>query len=114
MSWTPELGRREAEGGVPSSRPVPLLGKGRGDREGEARQKRQRNPGAFNQHPLVRPTQHTRNKWTGEGGAGRGVLSGSAVTAAEETGSSSFPCLELEAVSEVAPAIGPQPKAPPL
>lgn len=71
-------------------------GRGRGDGKGEARRKRQRNGGAFNQHPLVRSTRHRRNKWTGEGKErGRGVLSGSAVTAAEEPSSSPFPCLEL-------------------
>lgn len=72
VSRTPEPGRREAEGGVSTSPPVPLLGKGRRDGEGEARRKRQRNRGAFNQHPPVRPTRRRRNKWTGEGGAGSG------------------------------------------
>lgn len=72
VSRTPEPGRREAEGGVSTSPPVPLLGKGRRDGEGEARRERQRNRGAFNQHPPVRPTRRRRNKWTGEGGAGSG------------------------------------------
>lgn len=45
---------------------------GRGDWEGEERRKQQRNSGACNQHPLVLPTRHRRNKQTRKGGGGGG------------------------------------------
>ena len=53
-----------------------------GDWEVKARRKQQHYVGACNQHPLVLPTRHWRNKRTGKGEEGRGVLSGSAITVA--------------------------------
>lgn len=68
VRWTLELERRQAEGGVPTSGPVPLHGKGAGRPGGDGRRKRQRNGGAFNQHPLVLPTRPRRPRRTGRGG----------------------------------------------
>lgn len=58
VSGTLELGRRKVEGGVPTSRPVPLLAKGAESRRGDAKGKWQPNGASFNQHPLVLPTGH--------------------------------------------------------